>query len=81
VTAGEDLSCQEVVELVTDYLEGALSPADRARVEGHLEACDGCLTFVDQVRQTVRIVGALREEDLDPELRAGLVGAFRGWRR
>ena len=81
MTAGEDLSCQEVVELVTDFLEGALSTADRARVEEHLAGCDGCLTYVDQVRQTVRIVGALREEDLDPELRAGLVGAFRGWRR
>jgi anti-sigma factor (TIGR02949 family) len=81
VTAGEDLSCQEVVELVTDFLEGALSTADHARIEEHLAACEGCLTYVDQVRQTVRIVGALREEDLDPELRAGLVGAFRGWRR
>jgi predicted anti-sigma-YlaC factor YlaD len=81
VSAGEDLSCQEVVELVTDYLEGALAPADRVRVEEHLHACDGCLAYVDQVRDTVRIVGALREEDLHPRVRAELVGAFRGWRR
>jgi anti-sigma factor (TIGR02949 family) len=81
VTAREDLSCQEVVELVTDFLEGALSPADHARVEEHLEACDGCLTYVDQVRQTIRVVGALQEENLHPDLRAELVGAFRGWRR
>jgi anti-sigma factor RsiW len=81
VTAGDDPSCQEVVELVTDYLEDALPPADRARLEAHLEDCDGCEAYVDQVRETVRIVSRLREQDLDPRLRAELVGAFRGWRR
>ena len=81
MTPENDLSCLEVVELVTDYLEGALSPVERARVEEHLEGCPGCVAYVDQVRHTIRVVGALREEHLEPAVRDGLVGAFRGWRR
>jgi anti-sigma factor RsiW len=77
----DDLSCQELVELITDYLEGALAPETRARVELHLGGCDGCASYLDQMRDTIRIVGALREEDLDPRLRDELVGAFRGWHR
>jgi predicted anti-sigma-YlaC factor YlaD len=80
VTPEDDLSCQEIVELVTAYLEGVLAPADRERVEQHLSGCEGCLTYVDQVRRTIRIVGALREDDLGPRVREELVGAFRGWR-
>jgi anti-sigma factor RsiW len=79
VSAAGDLSCQEVVELVTDYLEDALAPEVRARVERHLDACDGCTSYLDQMRDTIRIVGALREDDLDERLREELVGAFRGW--
>ena len=81
MSAADDLSCQEVVELVTDYLEDALAPAVRARIEQHLGACAGCASYLDQMRDTIRIVGALREEDLDPALREELVGAFRGWHR
>jgi len=81
VSPEDDLSCQEVVELITDYLEGALSPEERARVEQHLGLCEGCATYLDQMRHTVRVAGALRERDLDPALRDQLVGAFRGWRR
>ena len=81
MSAADDLSCQEVVELVTDYLEDALAPEVRERFELHLGACDGCVTYLDQMRATIRIVRALREEDLDPQLREELVGAFRGWHR
>ena len=79
MSAADDLRCQEVVELVTDYLEDALAPEVRARVELHLDGCDGCASYLDQMRDTIRIMGALRKEDLDEGLREELVGAFRGW--
>jgi hypothetical protein len=81
MTAGDDLSCRELVELVTDYLEDALAPEVRDRFELHLGACDGCVSYLEQMRDTIRIVGALREHDLDRGLREELVGAFRGWQR
>jgi anti-sigma factor RsiW len=79
VSAAGDLSCQEMVELITDYLEDALAPAVRAQVELHLGACDGCASYLDQMLDTMRIVGALHEEDLEPHLREELVVAFREW--
>jgi anti-sigma factor RsiW len=80
VTPSDDLSCREVVELVTDWLEGALPADERARVELHLAGCEGCEVYVEQMRETVRLVGRLREEELEPALRDELVAAFRGWR-
>ena len=80
MSAQDDLSCHELVELVTDYLEGALAPDVRARMDEHLAACEGCATYLAQMRETIRVLGALREDDLDPALREQLVGAFRGWR-
>jgi anti-sigma factor RsiW len=80
VTTPDDLSCREVVELVTDWLEGALPAAEQARVELHLAVCEGCVTYVEQMRATVRIAGRLAEEELEPALRDELVAAFRGWR-
>ena len=76
----EQLSCQELVELVTDYLEGALSPDDHRTVEEHLAGCDGCTTYVDQMRTTLRITGTLRADALTPEAEAVLREVFRGWR-
>ena len=75
------LRCVEVVELVTSYLEGGLSEADRARVDAHLTACDGCTNYLDQMRVTIAVVGRVREEDLSDEAKGGLVAAFRGWAR
>jgi anti-sigma factor RsiW len=75
-----EITCRELVELVTEYLEGALSPADRARFEEHVTACEGCSTYVDQVRATVAVSGRLTEDDLDPLVRERLLEAFRGWR-
>lgn len=74
------LVCREVVELVSDYLEGALGDRDRLRFEQHLAGCDGCSAYLDQMRQTVRLAGSLTPEALDPVFRDRLVEAFRGWR-
>ncbi len=75
-----DLTCAELVELVTDYLEDALDPADQARFEQHLGICEGCVAYIDQMRVTVELTGRLRLEDLRPHTREALVDAFRGWR-
>ena len=76
-----EMPCRELVELVTDYLEGRLSPVDRARFEAHLEACEACRTYLDQFRQTVQTLGRLSEESLSPEAKRALLAAFRGWSR
>jgi hypothetical protein len=78
--SADDLSCRELVEIVTDYLEGALAPEDRARFEQHLVLCDGCTIYVEQMRDTIRLVGTLREEDVPDEARDSLLAAFRSWR-
>lgn len=74
-----DVTCREAVELVNDYLEGAMTPAERARFELHLDDCPHCVTFVEQMRTTVGLVGRLREEALDQDARDELVRLFRGW--
>lgn len=76
-----DLACKELVELVTDYLEERLSPADRARFEAHLSACDGCGTYVAQLREVARSASRVTEESLAPETRDALLAAFRGWKK
>jgi anti-sigma factor RsiW len=78
--SSDHITCQEVVELVNDYLDGAL-PADRtALFEQHINFCDGCVWYVDQLRTTIDATGRIREEDLSPETRERLLSAFRGWR-
>jgi anti-sigma factor RsiW len=76
-----EMPCQELVEVITDYLEGALPERDRLRFEQHLAVCAKCREYVDQFRRTIAVVGAVREHELDPAVRAGLVEAFRGWSR
>jgi anti-sigma factor RsiW len=74
----EELSCQESVELVTDYIEDALPTEERRRFERHLSLCPGCGAYVDQIRETIRITGRLpREETLSPALRKELLSQFR----
>jgi anti-sigma factor RsiW len=75
-----DLVCQQVVELVTDYLEGALSGADRRRFVRHLRACSDCTTYLEQMRITITSTGALRLQDLSPEVEQELSALFRQWR-
>ena len=80
LTRRGELSCRELVELVTDYLEGKLSRRDRRRFERHLAACDGCTRYVDQMRETIRVLGRLEERDLTSKARAELLDAFRDWK-
>jgi anti-sigma factor RsiW len=76
----EQLSCQELVELVTDYLEGALPPTERARFDAHIAGCDGCRAYLEQIRVTIRLSGTLRPEQLDPATEKALLEAFRDWK-
>ena len=75
----EQLSCQELVELVTDYVEGALAPEEHERVDRHLDLCQGCRTYVEQMRQTIQLTGRLTVEDVSPEAELALREAFRAW--
>ena len=74
-----DLTCIELVELVTEYLEGGLGARARERFEEHLGSCEGCSTYLDQMRQTLVTVGSLRQEDFSPAMRDALLAAFRDW--
>ncbi|MBI5068016.1 MAG: zf-HC2 domain-containing protein [Deltaproteobacteria bacterium] len=76
-----ELTCQELVELVTDYLELRLPAPERARFDEHVTTCRGCQAHLEQMRQTLRVAGALREEAVAPAAREALLAAFRGWKR
>jgi anti-sigma factor RsiW len=76
----DDLTCAQLVDLVTEYLEGSLARDRRAILEAHLLDCDGCVNYIDQMRTTIALTGRLREDDVPPEIEARLVRAFRGWR-
>jgi anti-sigma factor RsiW len=76
-----DLACQEIVELVTDYLEGAMDARLRAAFEAHLAGCPHCTHYLEQIEATIRIAGKIEPEDLSPDFRAGLLEAFRSFRR
>ena len=75
-----EMSCRELVRLITDYLEGKLSVRDRRRFDRHLRGCDGCTTYVEQMRETVRVTGVVVEEALSPEARRELLAVFRDWK-
>ncbi|HZQ82148.1 MAG TPA: zf-HC2 domain-containing protein [Gaiellaceae bacterium] len=77
----EGLSCHELVELVTDYLEGALGERDRRAFEGHLDGCDGCTEYVEQLRVTIELTGTITLADLSATAEERLLQAFRDWRR
>ena len=74
------MMCQEVVEVITDYLEGTLPAAERARFEAHLELCEHCRRYLNQFRLTIEETGRLGADDLSDELADQLLDAFRGWR-
>ena len=76
-----DVTCQEVVELVTEYLDGALSPAERVRFEAHIDHCDGCQEYLVQFRETIAVVGHLPPESIDPAAEEKLLATFRTWKR
>lgn len=73
------LVCQEMVELITDYLEARLPAGDRARFEAHLAACPHCRTYLAQIRQTLRVLGVLPPETIAPAATAALMAVFARW--
>ncbi len=76
----EPLVCRQVVEMVTDYLEGALPRAERRRLEAHLADCPHCTEYLAQMRATIRLTGRLADHDLTPEMRDDLHEVYRRWR-
>ena len=75
-----DMACNELVELVSDYLEGSLDAATRTRVDLHLAECDGCTSYLQQFRSTIETLGRVTEQQLDVDFRDRLMTAFRTWR-
>jgi anti-sigma factor RsiW len=76
----EPMTCQQLVELVTDYFEGAMPPAERDRFEAHLKVCPGCEYYLEQMRTTMRLVQETNELDGRPEV-AELLDMFRDYKR
>jgi anti-sigma factor RsiW len=75
-----DIVCQQAVELVTDYLDGALSRRNRRRLEAHLRTCPNCSAYLEQIRITIRLTGAIEPDDLTPAAQADLIQLYRRWR-
>lgn len=75
------LTCQEITEVITDYLEGRMSLMNRVRFRAHIGACRGCRTYLDQMKLTIRTLGKLPTHDIPPEVRAQLLARFRDWKR
>ena len=81
MTSERSLTCKELTEVLTDYLEGVMPPEDVARFDAHLEVCDGCVTYVEQMRTTIRTVHALRPAEVEATVPDDLLAAFRAWKR
>lgn len=78
--SADHLSCQAVVELVTDYLDKALPPEKAALFEQHINFCEGCVLYVEQIQKTAEVLEEVREEDVSPEAKDRLMRTFRDWR-
>lgn len=76
-----EMTCKELVELVTDYLEGTLPDDVRMRLEAHLSGCEGCTNYVEQMRQTIRLTGQAYEESLSAQQRDELLRLFQNWKK
>jgi anti-sigma factor RsiW len=74
-----DMACREAVELVTDYLEGALSPAQRRRFEAHLAHCPDCPEYLAQIRAVIALAGSITPDDLTPRMRGEFIRLYRRW--
>ena len=75
-----DIVCREAVELVTDYLEDALSQAQRRRFEAHLANCPDCPEWLAQMRAIVALAGRVTPDDLTPRMQKEFIGLYRQWR-
>ena len=80
MTDPAEMSCRELVELVNEYLEGGLGPDERARFESHLDECEGCLNYLNQMRKTIELVGRLTQKSVPAPAIDELMGAFRTWK-
>jgi anti-sigma factor RsiW len=78
--SADHISCQELVELVTGYLDGVLPAHETALVEQHLNFCEGCAWYVEQLRDTIAAAGRIAEADIAEGDRERLLSAFRAWR-
>ncbi len=78
--AADELTCKEVVGLVTEYLEQTLLPAAQARLEQHLADCPGCQTYLQQIQQTIDMLRRLADEPMFPETRQQLLQVFQTWK-
>ena len=76
----EHVTCQHLVDVLTDYLEGVLDPQQRADIERHIVICDGCASYVEQMRSTIDLLGRIAEEDPEDARADELLGIFRTWR-
>jgi predicted anti-sigma-YlaC factor YlaD len=74
------MTCQEVIELLSTYIEGGLTADDHRRVDEHLALCDGCTTYLEQMRETIRLSGMVTEEQVPEDEKTALLAAFRDWR-
>jgi anti-sigma factor RsiW len=74
------LVCQEMVELITDYLEGAMPRAQRRRFEAHIAGCEHCTEYLEQIRTTIRLSGRLQSHDLTPAMREEFSALYERWR-
>lgn len=75
----DEINCDQLVELVTDYLDGALDPDVTARFDAHLLECDGCENYLEQFRSTINTLGRVRPDQLDEDFRQRLLDTFHGW--
>lgn len=80
VSGQDEMTCRELVELVTAWLDGALPAVERSRFDAHLVDCPYCRVYLEQMRQTARLLGGLSEDTIDPAARDALLARFRDWR-
>ena len=81
MTDSEEMPCNELVEVITEYLEGTLPAPDAIRFEAHLEVCPYCRSYLEQMRQTIAVLGKLSDDAIPEGDRDNLVSLFRGWKR
>ena len=75
-----DMTCQELVELISEYLDGTLEASERSRFDAHLRTCSGCEAYIEQMRMTIRLLGKLTEESISAEAQRELLATFRTWK-
>jgi anti-sigma factor RsiW len=80
MSSQDEMACRELVEVVSEYIEGRMSETDRARFDAHLEECPYCVEYVEQMRQTIEALGEVPPDSISAQTRKELLQAFRGWR-